>query len=190
MTTTQNIKDYQSGQLSATSLIGDNVVNTQGESLGEIKEFMLDLETGGISYAVLSFGGFLGMGDKLFAVPFEALRVDNDNERFILDVPKDKLKNAPGFDEDNWPSHANSTFINKVYNHYGYGDYREYNERIYGKYENGRYKNRYANMNRANMAAGSREPAARSTDEAYRDRVERSREKGMMDVVDKDRNGV
>ena len=59
--------------LSATAVIGDSVVNRAGESLGKIEELMLDLEKGRVAYAILSFGGFMGMGEKLFAVPFEAL---------------------------------------------------------------------------------------------------------------------
>ena len=54
----------------------------RGENLGKIEELMLDLETGRVAYAVLSFGGFLGMGEKLFAVPFEALKLDASREHF------------------------------------------------------------------------------------------------------------
>ncbi len=182
MTTTQNpTRTTRRGRhLSATTLIGDNVVNAQGDSLGEITDFMMDLDTGAISYAILSFGGFLGMGNKLFAVPFEALRVDTTNERFVLDVSKEKLENAPGFDEDHWPSHADDTFLNEVYNYYGYGDYRNYNERFYGSYDKGRYQNRYTYNKR------DWDP----TDDSYQERVRRSREEGMMEVVDENRNGV
>ncbi|MDX1530108.1 MAG: PRC-barrel domain-containing protein [Rhodothermales bacterium] len=106
--------------LSASTLNGDTVYNTRGEELGTIEDFMLDLENGRISYAVLSFGGFLGLGDKLFAVPTEALQLDTVNERFVLDVNKETLKDAPGFDKDNWPRTADRDFLNRVYTHYGY----------------------------------------------------------------------
>ena len=77
--------------LSATQIIGDGVVNRAGENLGKIEELMLDLEKGRVAYAVLSFGGVLGMGAKLFAIPFEALKLDADRHHFTLDVDKEKL---------------------------------------------------------------------------------------------------
>ena len=106
--------------LSASTLTHDSVVNARGEDLGRIEDFMLDLENGSISYAVLSFGGLLGIGDKYFAVPLEALRLDTANERFIMDVTKERLENAPGFDKDNWPAQPNRDFIDRVYSHYGF----------------------------------------------------------------------
>ena len=104
--------------LSATTLIGDKVVNRQGEDLGKIEDFMLDPEQGRVGYAVLSFGGFLGMGDKLFAVPMQALKLSREDKRFILDVDKEKLKNAPGFDKDNWPDISDRSFGSSVYSYY------------------------------------------------------------------------
>ena len=109
--------------LSATTIIGDDVHNPQGEKLGNIKELMLDLDTGHIAYAVLSFGGFLGMGDKLFAVPFEALQLRPDRHEFVLDVPKERLKEAPGFDKDNWPSVGDRTWGLEIHEFYGYEPY-------------------------------------------------------------------
>lgn len=111
--------------LSATSLMGDKVVNPQGEDLGKIEEFMLDFDTGRINYAVLSFGGFLGFGDKLFAIPWEALTINTDDHTFILNVNKEQLENAPGFDKDNWPDRAQyeAGWLLDVYNYYGYTPY-------------------------------------------------------------------
>ncbi len=106
--------------MSASSLSGDKVVNRQNEDLGNIKDFMLDLDSGCVSYAVLSYGGFLGMGDKLFAVPMQALALDEDNKQFILDVSKERLKDSPSFDQDNWPDSADQQFISRVYDYYGY----------------------------------------------------------------------
>lgn len=109
--------------LSADTLEDTDVYNTQGEKLGEIEEFMIDLDSGQIVYAVLSFGGFFGLGDKLFAIPWPALEVDTEHEQIILDVDKDRLKNAPGFDEDNWPETPDEEWLRGVYSHYGY-EYR------------------------------------------------------------------
>ncbi len=105
--------------LSATTMIGNKVRNTRGEDLGNIEDFMIDLSDGCIAYAVLSFGGVLGVGDKLFAVPWDALSLNQREKIFILDVDKDRLKNAPGFDKKNWPDMADRTWQTEVYRFYG-----------------------------------------------------------------------
>ncbi len=104
--------------LSASTLIGDAVVNRKGEDLGKIEDLMIDPEQGRVGYAVLSFGGFLGVGDKLFAVPMQALKLSREDKKFVLDVDKEKLKNAPGFDKDHWPDMTDRTFGTKVYSYY------------------------------------------------------------------------
>jgi sporulation protein YlmC with PRC-barrel domain len=111
--------------LSATTIIGDKVINPQGEHLGEIKELMIDLDLGRVAYAVLSFGGVLGMGEKLFAVPFQALQLRPDRHEFVLNVDKEKLKMAPGFDKNNWPSTADRTWGAQIHKYYGYEPYWE-----------------------------------------------------------------
>lgn len=105
--------------MGADTLIGEDVYNRQEEDLGDIKEIMLDIRQGKVAYAVLSFGGWLGMGDKLFAVPWEALQLDTVNKRFLLDVSKDHLKNALGFDKDNWPDMASAEFSTQMHDFYG-----------------------------------------------------------------------
>lgn len=105
--------------LSASTVTGDEVVNAKGEKLGKIEDIMLDMNDERIAYAVLSFGGFMGFGDKLFAVPWRALQLDTENKCFILDVPKDRLKSAPGFDKDDWPDFADRNMAGKVYDYYG-----------------------------------------------------------------------
>jgi sporulation protein YlmC with PRC-barrel domain len=109
--------------MGASTLSGDEVVNARGETLGEIKEIMLDVPSGRIAYAVLSFGGFLGMGDKLFAVPWQSLTLDADQKCFILDVDKDRLKSAPGFDKDHWPTMAQPEWALEVHKYYGVDPY-------------------------------------------------------------------
>ncbi|MBV9507214.1 MAG: PRC-barrel domain-containing protein [Acidobacteriia bacterium] len=112
--------------LSAGTLTGDAVKNTAGEDLGKIEDIMIDVPTGRVAYAVLSFGGFLGMGNKLFAVPWQALTVNERDHEFVLNVDKTTLENAPGFDKDNWPDMADPTWSTQVYGHYGYKtDWRE-----------------------------------------------------------------
>ena len=109
--------------LSASSLKGDDVVNHQGEDLGKIEEIMIDLDRGRIAYAVLSFGGFLGMGDKLFAIPWQAFSVDTVQKRLVLDTKKELLEKATGFDKSDWPNMADPTWGSKVYGYYGYKPY-------------------------------------------------------------------
>lgn len=106
--------------LSSSSITDDSVKNAAGDDLGDIKDLMIDTESGTVVYAVLSFGGFLGLGDKLFAIPFQALEVDRENEVLRLNISKERLENAPGFDKDNWPSTANRDFVDEVYEYYGY----------------------------------------------------------------------
>jgi sporulation protein YlmC with PRC-barrel domain len=89
--------------LTASSLLGDKVVNAAMEHLGEIKDIMLDLETGKIDYFVIEFGGFLGLGVKYFAIPFRLLKLDAANKRFNFNHSRQMLENAPGFDMDHWP---------------------------------------------------------------------------------------
>lgn len=104
--------------LSAGTLTGDKVVNLNGEDIGKVEEIMIDINTGHVAYVVVSFGGFLGIGDKLFAVPWTALRVDTDNKCFVMDAHKDLLKNAPGFDKNNWPETPNGQWYHDVYKYY------------------------------------------------------------------------
>lgn len=105
--------------MGADTLIGEDVSNQQDEDLGDIKEIMIDMRTGQVAYAVLSFGGVFGIGDKLFAVPWQSLQLDTANKRFLLDVSKDHLKNAPGFDKDNWPDMASAEFSSRIHGFYG-----------------------------------------------------------------------
>ncbi|MBE0507729.1 MAG: PRC-barrel domain-containing protein [Marinospirillum sp.] len=104
--------------LSAATVTGNEVCNLQDEKLGKIQDIMLDLTEGKIRYAVLSSGGFLGMGDRLFAVPWKALKLDRENHRFLLNVDIERLKNAPGFDKDQWPDMADSTWSSKIESYY------------------------------------------------------------------------
>ncbi len=109
--------------LSATSIIGDAVTNPAGDNLGEIEELMIDLDHNRIAYAVISFGGFLGVGEKLFAVPMESLALDAPTHHFILNVSREKLESAPGFDKNDWPNTADRDWGASIYEHYGQKPY-------------------------------------------------------------------
>ena len=105
--------------MGANTLDGNDVYNRKGDDLGDIKEIMIDMRSGRVSYAVLSYGGFLGMGDKLFAVPWSALTLDTVNKRFTLDVDKDRLEHAPGFNKEQWPNMADPAWAKGVHEFYG-----------------------------------------------------------------------
>lgn len=104
--------------MGADTLIGNDVYNADDEDLGDIKEIMLDVESGNVAYAVLSFGGILGLGEKLFAVPWSALALDTENKRFMLNVSKSHLENAPGFDKDSWPNFADKSWSENIHKFY------------------------------------------------------------------------
>lgn len=104
--------------MGANTLTGDHVHNTKDEHLGDIKEFMLDMRTGKVAYAVMSHGGVFTIGEKLFAVPFSALKLDTVNKRFTLDVAKERFDNAPGFDSNNWPDMADQSWVDSIGSYY------------------------------------------------------------------------
>jgi len=104
--------------MGADTLVGNDVYNQEDAKLGDIKEIMLDMRSGKVGYAVLVFGGFLGMGEKLFAVPWNALVLDTKHKRFVLNVDKDRLKDAPGFDKDHWPNMADQSWAREIHSYY------------------------------------------------------------------------
>jgi sporulation protein YlmC with PRC-barrel domain len=106
-------------RLTATSIIGDRVENEQGDSLGKIENLMVNLDNGHIEYVVIDFGSFLGMGGKLFAIPFPELLLDEDRELFILKRSKDYLKRIPGFDKNHWPDTNDHSYFNDVNMYWG-----------------------------------------------------------------------
>lgn len=104
--------------MGADTLIGNDVYNTKDEDIGEIKDIMLDMRSGKVGYAVLSFKPFLSMGEKLFAVPWNAMKLDTEQKRFTLDVDKDRLKEAPGFDKSHWPNMADQGWQQEINTYY------------------------------------------------------------------------
>ena len=109
--------------LSASTIAGDKAVGIDGEDLGHIEEIVIDLSDGRVNYAVLASGGFLGLGEKYFAIPWDMLTVDTDKHEVMVEVSKDILQNAPGFDKDNWPDTNEREWIDEVYAYYGRDPY-------------------------------------------------------------------
>ena len=110
-------------QVSVTGQVNHSFIVQQmskGFSLGKIEEIMLDVPGGRIAYAVMSSGGFLGLGEKLFAIPWGALTLDTNRECFVLDARAETFENAPGFDKDHWPTQAGDLQWHRdVHAHYG-----------------------------------------------------------------------
>ena len=108
--------------LSTTTMIGDKIFSREGEELGILKELMVDLYAGQVKYAVLSMNEFLGLGKKLFAIPWPALSINAQDHTFTLQVDKDELRDAPAFDKDHRPDEAQyeSDWLSDLYDYYGY----------------------------------------------------------------------
>ena len=117
---TQSVVDAKdkSGVLKASELIGMKVEGTDGKNLGKIRDLVIDPDDGDIDYAVLDFGGFLGIGDKYFAVPWDALNKTENGKKIALDTTKRDLKKAPGFDKNHWPDLSDQKQIIVIYEFY------------------------------------------------------------------------
>jgi sporulation protein YlmC with PRC-barrel domain len=105
----------------ASQLIGLAVKNSENDTLGSVEDIVMDVESGKVAYVALSFGGVLGIGDKLFAVPYRQLEFMHGQEEmyFVLKVPKDRLKTAPGFDKNKWPNFADPAWTKSINSYYG-----------------------------------------------------------------------
>jgi len=115
MVSTTQVKPFI---LSVTTMIGNRVENLDGEHLGKIEEIVIDVDFGCVAYAVLSFGGFLGLGDKLFAIPWRALAQSEREGVWMLHADKEALERAEGLDKDDWPKISDRTWVAKLYGHY------------------------------------------------------------------------
>ena len=104
--------------LTASSICDISVKNIEGKDIGDIKELVIDWNDGKVAYAVLSFGGFMGLGEKLFAIPLNQFSFNSADKECVLNVSKEHLENAPGFDKDHWPQYPDAEFTNSVYRHY------------------------------------------------------------------------
>jgi sporulation protein YlmC with PRC-barrel domain len=105
--------------MAASTIDGNTVLSSDGDDVGSIKEIMLDVRRGRVAYAVLSSGGFLGIGDKLLAIPWSALTLDTDHKVFRLAATSEQVRNSPGFDKNAWPSMVDKQWASSVHQHYG-----------------------------------------------------------------------
>lgn len=111
--------------MASDTLEGNKVVDPSGEEIGTIDHIMLDVLGGRIAYAVMAMGGFLGIGEKLHALPWSALTLDTRRKCFVLGVEKERIKEAPGFDKEHWPTMANSQWATSIHEYYGISPYWE-----------------------------------------------------------------
>ena len=102
----------------ASDLRGKRVTNDKGEDLGRLEDIVTDANSGRILYGVLSFGGFLGLGDKYFAIPWASLELSGDAKALVLNVDRDRLIHAEGFPRDHWPNFADEQFATNTYKYY------------------------------------------------------------------------
>lgn len=109
----------------ADDVIGKKVINPSKENLGKIYQIVLDKLTGQTIYVVLETGSFLGLGGKLLALPWNAISYDPNEEAFVLNVSKERLQNAPGFDKDHWPNMADKSYGDSLFKYYGTRSYFE-----------------------------------------------------------------
>ena len=108
--------------IAAARVQGTAVTNPAHENLGSIRDVVLDKYDGAVRYAVLEFGGFLGLGTKLFALPWELLHYEESQDAYVLNIPKEVLKAAPGFNSDDWPDMGAVEFDTSLRRHYGLAD--------------------------------------------------------------------
>jgi sporulation protein YlmC with PRC-barrel domain len=106
-------------RLTATTIIGDKVENPQGEDLGTIDNLMINIRTGRVEYIVVEYGSFLGIGGKLFAIPFDELRVQPERHVFRVNRDKDYLRMSPGFDKNHWPDTNDHSYYGDVDSYWG-----------------------------------------------------------------------
>lgn len=102
----------------ADEVIGVKVINSSKEDLGKIHEIVLDKLSGQVKYLVLESGSFLGLGGKLFALPWNSVHYNPDEEAFVLNVSKEKIKNAPGFDKNHWPEFSDDRWGKSIIDYY------------------------------------------------------------------------
>ncbi len=119
------LQKFSNSPVKASSMLGTNLYSRKGDSLGDIKEVVIDPNTGRVVYVVVAFGGFLSIGEKLFAIPFSAIEYNVDKNEYVLDVDRDRLKEAPGFDPEHWPSMADEKWNRNIYKFYGRPPYWE-----------------------------------------------------------------
>jgi hypothetical protein len=110
-------------QLTGDEIVGTSVVDAVGADYGKIESIVLDVERGIIAYAILSYGGFAGMGLRLYAIPWRLLALDWTKRCAVLDVDRDQLRAAPAFHAGNWPALNDEQWVRDLHRHFGLAPY-------------------------------------------------------------------
>ncbi len=100
-----------------------DLVNEKGQDLGQVTTFVADMFTGRIAFVIVAFGGFFGISDKWFAVPWEIMTWSPETKKFVVDMPTKVLETAPGMNKDTWSEEVNSDWLARCYIHYGLAPY-------------------------------------------------------------------
>jgi uncharacterized protein YrrD len=106
------------GLIAADKVAGTAVYNAAGESLGEIHDVMIDKASGKVVYAVMSFGGFLGIGEDYHPLPWSLLKYDTAKDGYVVNLDKQQLEGAPVYNEENEPQWGDRAYDEKVYGYY------------------------------------------------------------------------
>lgn len=106
-----------------STIIGRAVESQHGNEVGQISEVVMEATTGNVAYAVVASDGFVGLGEKLFAIPWRALQQPIAAQTFRLDMTEEQLKQAPGFDKDNWPDLEDRHWGDTIHAYYGQSPY-------------------------------------------------------------------
>jgi sporulation protein YlmC with PRC-barrel domain len=109
--------------LAASALKGSRVGNFAGEDLGKVDDLVVDVATGRLGYVIVSMGGFLGIGDKLVAVPWELFTVRPGDHEFLIDIEKEMLQDAPSFERSRWPDMSDDTWAATIHTHFAQKPY-------------------------------------------------------------------
>lgn len=109
---------HTSSVISSDKVEGTNVYNIAGEKLGSIDDLMIDPRSGQVRYAVLEFGGFLGMGTDRYPIPWSMLQYDDGKSGYIVPLDKAKLEKAPRYTDERVPTY-DSEYGNRVNSYYG-----------------------------------------------------------------------
>lgn len=111
-------RDDTTNLIASTKVTGTKVFSTDGDELGQIEHMMIGKRSGRVEYTVMSFGGFLGMNEKYFPIPWDALDYDTKRDGFVVNIDKDRLKDAPSITKDETPT-FDERFGRSVYGFYG-----------------------------------------------------------------------
>jgi PRC-barrel domain len=109
--------------ISSEKVEGTNVYNRAGETLGSIHDLMIDKISGHVAYAIMSFGGFLGMGNQYHPLPWSILRYDTNMVGYVVNLDKQQLEGGPAYDVGTEPDWRDRTYENKIHDYYGVGPY-------------------------------------------------------------------